>query len=134
MLDRNNIEKRQATTINLQSNAICERMHQSVGNSLRILRNWHPPLEHMIPAQQLVDNELANAIYAIRASYIGSVKTTSSALAFHRDMVMNIPLSADLTLIQQNQQQMIDQRLIQSNQKRFAYDDQLGPEALKLTY
>jgi hypothetical protein len=51
MLDRNNIEKRQATTINPQSNAICERMHQIVGNSLRILRNWHPPLEHMIPAR-----------------------------------------------------------------------------------
>jgi hypothetical protein len=80
-------------------------MHQSVGNSLCILLNWQPPLEHMIPAQQLVDNALANAMYATRASNGGSMKTTSSALAFHHDMVMNIPLSADLTLIQQNRQQ-----------------------------
>jgi transposase InsO family protein len=54
MLERNNIEKRQKTTKNPQSNAICERMHQSVGNSLRILRDWRPPLQGLIPAQQLV--------------------------------------------------------------------------------
>ena len=134
MLERNNIEKRQTTTKNPQSNAICERMHQSVGNSLRILRDWRPPLQELIPAQQLVDNALANAMYATRASYSGSVKTTPGALAFHRDMVMNIPLLADLTLIQQNRQQMIDQRLIQSNRKRFAYNYQPGQEVLKLTY
>jgi transposase InsO family protein len=134
MLERNYIEKRVTTVKNPQANAICERMHQSVGNSLRTLRNWHPPLENLIPAQQLVDNALANAMYATRASYNGSLKTTPGALAFHRDMVMNIPLLADLTLIQQNRQQMIDQRLIQSNRKRFAYNYQPNQEVLKLTY
>jgi hypothetical protein len=134
MLERTDIEKRMTTAKNPQSNAICERMHQSVGNSLRTLRNWHPPLENLISARQLVDNALANAMYATCASYSGSLKTTPGALAFHRDMVMNIPLLADLTLIQENRQQMIDQRLIQSNRKRFAYNYQPGQRVLKMTY
>ena len=41
---------------------------------------------------------------------------------------------ADLHLIQQNKQFLIDQRLVQANQKRFSYDYQVGEEVLKLTY
>jgi hypothetical protein len=77
---------------------------------------------------------LANAMYATRASYHSSILTTPGALAFHRDMVMNIPFMADLNLIQQHRQHLIDERLLANNRKRFAHDYQPGQEVLKLVY
>jgi hypothetical protein len=116
----------------MRANAICEQMHQSIGNSLRILRSWQPPQPRT--EEEMVDAALANAMYATRASYHGSLKTSPGALAFHRDMVMNIPLVSDLTMIQQNRQALIDQRLIHSNLKRFAYDYQPNQEVLLLAH
>jgi hypothetical protein len=118
---------------NPQANAICERMHQSVGNSLRVLKQWNPPAG-LNDAHALVDAALANAMYATRASFHSGLQTTPGALAFHRDMVMNIPLMSDLMLIQHNQQQLIDNRLIESNRRRFSYDYQPNQEVLKLEY
>jgi hypothetical protein len=46
-----------------KQNAICERMHQAVGNSLRVLWQWTPP-NHLDYAHLLVDTALANAMYA----------------------------------------------------------------------
>ena len=41
---------------------------------------------------------------------------------------------ADLQLIQQHRQQLIDTRLIEANRKRFSYDYAIGDEVLKLIY
>jgi hypothetical protein len=133
MLHHNNIQSRCTEMKNPQSNAVCEQMHQSVGNSLRVLNQWNPPAG-LNDAHVLVDVALANAIYTTHASYHMGLQTTPRALAFHCDMVKNIPLMFDLTLIQQNRQRLIDQRLIESNWKRFAYDYQPNQEVLKLEY
>ena len=133
MLDCNQIERRPTTAKNPQSNAICERMHQSVGNSLRVLRQMNPPIGANTP-QALLDSALANAMYATRARYHSGLNTTPGAMAFHRDMVLNIPFHADLRLIQQHRQHLIDERLIVSNRKRFAHDYQPNKEVLKLVY
>jgi hypothetical protein len=101
MLHCSNIQSHCSTTKNPQANAICEQMHQSVGNSLRVLRQWNPPAG-INDAHALVDAALANAMYATRASYHTGLQTTPRALAFHHDMGVNIPLMSDLTLIQQN--------------------------------
>jgi hypothetical protein len=69
-------------------------------------------------------------MYATCASYHSGIQTTPGALAFHRDMAMNIPMMSDLTLVQQNRQRLIDQRLIESNRKRFSYDYQVNQEIL----
>jgi hypothetical protein len=57
--------------------------------------------------------ECAIRWYHLALSHIG---------VFHRNMVMNIPMMLDLTLVQQNRQRLIDQRLIKSNRKCFSYD------------
>jgi transposase InsO family protein len=67
MLERHFIQRCPTTAKNPQANAICEQMHQSVGNSLRVLRQWTPPAG-INDANMLVDTALANAIYATRAS------------------------------------------------------------------
>ena len=46
---------------------------------------------------------------------------------------MDIPLIADLHLIQKHKQVLIDECLIQANQRQFSYDYQIRDEVLKLT-
>jgi hypothetical protein len=78
-------------------------MHQSVCNSLRVLWQWNPPAG-LNDVHALVDAALANAMDTTHASFHSGLQTTPGALAFHHDMVMNIPLMSDLTLVQQNRQ------------------------------
>jgi hypothetical protein len=82
----------------------------------RVLKQWNPPAG-LNNAHALVDAALANAMYTTRASFHSGLRTTPGALAFHCNMVMNIPLMSDLMLIQQNWQQLIDHCLIESNCK-----------------
>ena len=93
-LDRHGIRSRPTTAKNPQSNAIVERMHQAVGNTLRALVTLTPP--HGIQqANQLVDTALANCLFATRAAVNGSLKASPGSLAFGRDMILDIPLLAD---------------------------------------
>jgi transposase InsO family protein len=105
---------RPTTPKNPRANSICERMHQVVGNTLRVL--------------------IADAVYATRCTYHSSLKTTPGGLAFGRDMILDVPLVNDLYQIQQRRQSLIDQRLIEANAKRFSYDYNVGEEVLKLVY
>jgi transposase InsO family protein len=53
MLQQYNIKRQPTTVKNPQANAICKRMHQAVGNSLRMLQQWTPPNHlddaHLLP-------------------------------------------------------------------------------------
>jgi predicted DNA binding CopG/RHH family protein len=127
------IEPRSISAKNPQANAVCERMHQTIGNSLRVLVTLNHPF-NINDAEQLVDTAIANAVYAHRCSYHGTITATPGSLAFHRDMILDLPMQADLQLIHQHRQQLIDKELIKANRRRFAYDYQPGQEVLKLRY
>jgi hypothetical protein len=49
---------------NPQSNAICERMHQTVNNVLRALVHTNPPT-NMTQARDIIDDALATAMHAM---------------------------------------------------------------------
>jgi hypothetical protein len=132
MLEQYDIQCQPTTVKNLQANAICKRMHQAAGNSLRILKQWTPP-NHLGDAL-LVDTVLANAMYATCATFHSGLMTTPGALSFSRDMVMNIPFVAGLTLICDNCQRLIGERIICSNVRRHSYDYQPGQEVLNQVY
>jgi hypothetical protein len=108
-------------------------MHQAVGDSLRILKQWMPP-NHLDNAHLLIDTAWANAMYATRATFHSGLMSTPGVLSFSRYMVMNIPFVADLTLICDNCQRLIDERVIHSNVRHHSYDYQPGQEVLKLVY
>jgi hypothetical protein len=108
-------------------------MHQSIGNSLRVLSALQPPVG-VVDANQMIDTALANAVYATRCTYHSTLKTTPGGLAFGRDMILNIPLMTDLQLLRERRQQLIDKRLIAANAKRFSFDYRVGDEVLKLAY
>ncbi|KAG7340303.1 integrase core domain containing protein [Nitzschia inconspicua] len=127
------IHSRPTTAKNPQANSVCERMHQAIGNTLRVLSTMEPPRGHS-SAKQLVDTAIADAVYAARCIYSSALKTTLGGLAFGRDMILNIPLVTDLQLLQKRRQTLIDQRLIEANTKRFSYDYAIGDKVLKLVY
>ena len=53
-------------------------------------------------------------------------------MAFHRDMILNIPLIVDFELLRQRRQALIDKSLLRANAKRIDHDYQPGDQALKL--
>jgi hypothetical protein len=82
-------------------------MHQAVGNTLRVLNTLNPPAG-VTSLNELVDTALANAMYATRAAVHGTLKATPGSIAFSRDMILDIPFIADLQLLQEKRQQLID--------------------------
>jgi len=133
MLRNHNIQSHTTTSKNPQANSICERMHQTVGNILRALQSMQPPAG-VEDANRLVDTALANCVFATRAALHGTLKGSPGSLVFGRDMLLDIPLIADWNLIREWRQQIIDQRLVEANRKRFSYDYQVGQQVLKFNY
>ena len=59
-----------------------------------------------------IDSILHTAAYAVRATVHGTLKATPGSLAFHRNMILNIPFVANLVNLSDWRQQIIDQRTI----------------------
>ena len=115
MLNNYDIIHRPCTVKNPQSNAICERLHQTVTNALRPLIHAHPP-QNVDDAAMLIDTALSTAAFSARAAIHSTLKISPpGALVFHRDMVLDIPIIADLQLLQQQRQALIDRNLMRAN-------------------
>ena len=82
-----------------------------------------------------MDTALANCQFAILAllSILVSVQAPEDWL-FGRDMILDIPLVEDWNLICTHRQQLIDNRLLAANHKRFSHDYNIGDEVLKIIY
>ncbi len=78
------------TTKNPQSNAVCERMHQTVGNVLRTLLHGNP-LQNIANAAQYVDEALSIAMHAMQAGVHFTLGSSPGNLVFNRDIFLNIP-------------------------------------------
>jgi hypothetical protein len=109
-LQVNNVNSRPTISKNPQANSVCERMHQTIGNTLQVLSTLNPP-EGVEQAEHLVDTAIADAVYATRCTYHGTLKTTPGGLAFSRDMILNLPLVTDLQQLQKRRQEIIDKAI-----------------------
>jgi hypothetical protein len=105
-----------STSKNLQSNAICERMHQTVTNVLRTLVHTNPP-QNMTQARDIIDN--AHAMQTSIASTLGS---TPGVLAFAQDMFLNVLLIADWQAIAQTCEHHVNENLRCANRKQRQFD------------
>jgi hypothetical protein len=56
---------------------------------------------------------------------------SSGALAFGRDMYMDIPIIADILTLQKNRQGQVDRRLLRANAKRIPYDYEVNDMVFK---
>ena len=62
------------------------------------------------------------------------MKLSPGAIVFNRDVLLDIPVMADLKLLQHRRQQVIDKNLERANRKRIAQDDQPGDKVLRIVY
>ena len=86
------------TRRNPASNGICERMHLTVGNVLRKLIQSEPP-RTLSNAKTMIDSALATTPHALRTNVSQVTGYSPEALAFHRDMLLDILLIIDLLQI-----------------------------------
>jgi len=119
-----------STVKNPQSNAVCERLHQSIGNALRVL-NYDVPPNTFEDATERIESALQTAAYAARTAIHSTMMESPGNIAFHRDMLLNIPLIVDFELMRQRRQALIDKSLIRANAKRIDFDYQPGQLVLK---
>ena len=125
MLLRHNIRSHTTTAKNPKVNSVCEQMHQTISNSMRVLSTLQPP-QGIETAYQLVDTAIANAVFAHRSTFSSAHNSTPGGLAFQRDMILDLPLIADFQIIREKRQQFTDQRPVAANRKRFSYDYTIG--------
>ena len=116
---------------NPQSNAICERLHQSVGNALRIYLSQQTS-ENVLNIAELVDNALATALHASRSTIHRTLGMSPGGIVFQRDMFLNIPLQVDFAILQEKRQLVINDNLRRANKRRHRHDYHPGNECLIL--
>jgi hypothetical protein len=116
---------------NPQANAICERMHQVVGNVLRTILYGHQP-QNVADANALVDYALATSSYALRSSSHRSLGASPGAVTFHRDMLIDVPYVANMLLLRDKRQTLIDYNLRRENNRLRTFDYQVGQDVLEL--
>jgi hypothetical protein len=87
MLNLWGIEAHPISVRNPQANAVCERMHQTVGNLLCTLLYTNPP-HNLQQANNLVDTALATASHALCSTIHSTMMGLSPAgsIVFHRDL------------------------------------------------
>ena len=113
------------TVKNPQLNAIIERLHQTMGDILRVMLHINPSNDKN-DANQIVDNALATCVYSSRYAVNHTMQTSPGALVFQWDMMMNVPLIANVYIIQQRRQQLINENLRRNNARRIQHKYSIG--------
>ena len=86
----------------------------TVGNVLRTLIHTEPP-GTLADAKTLIDSALATASHAVRTNISQATGYSPGALAFHRDMLVDVPLVIDLLQIRDKRRIMVDENLLRIN-------------------
>lgn len=127
------IKKTYITTRNPQGNSVIERTHLAIAQVLRTLIELKPP-NSKDEADALIESAFATAMHAARcASNSQLMGHSPGSLAFKRDMFLDIPMMADLLLLQKTRQLKIDERLLRANAKRLFKDYKVGDRVYALT-
>jgi hypothetical protein len=119
-----------STSKNPQSNAICERMYQTVTNVLKTLVHTNPP-QNMTQARDVIDDALATSMHAMQTTVATTLGSTPVALASAQDMFLNVPLIADWQAIAHTCEHHVNESLQCANRKQCQYDYAPGQQVLK---
>ena len=95
MLGKHYIKNVPITTRNPQANAICERMHSTIVNVLRIILRINPP-SNEDEAQQVMENALATYMHSKRCAVHEALKISPGALVYQRDTFVDVSVASDL--------------------------------------
>ncbi len=95
------IKKMSITKRNPQANAIVERVHQTIGNMIRMFQVQN--MEEEKPWTAV----LSTVAFAVRATVHTTTNATAMQLAFGRDAILNIQFKANWKLIKDRKQKLI---------------------------
>ena len=109
------------TSWNPQANASFERMHQTVGNILRVILYTNPP-RTVANAADLIDQAIATAMHSMKVNVTSTIKVSPGSLVFGIDIILDIPLIAYWKMIQHDRQTLVNERLYQANEGRRRFD------------
>ena len=120
------IKVRPITTRNPQSNAILERVHQTIGNIIRTFKVQNMVLDDENPW----DGILASTMFSLRATVHTTTQHTPTQLVFNRDSILNVPIEANWKLIKQRKQALINKGNERENKLRKDHTYNIGDKVL----
>ena len=118
------IKRRPETTRNPQANSVIERVHQTLGNIIRVYD--YDALDEEDPWS----GPLSAAMFALRATYHTTLQASPTQLVFGRDAILNTKFVADWHLIRKRKQRIINENNQRENDKRLAHEYQAGDSIL----
>ena len=118
------LKSKPITTRNPQSNAIIERIHQTIGNIIRTF-----------DVSNIVNNDpwsgiLAVTMFAVRATYHTTLQASPMQLVFGQDAILNIKHDADWEHIRQRKQLRINSNNKRENMRRNDHQYKIGDKIL----
>ena len=85
----------------------------------------------MTQARDIIDDALATAMHAMQTTIATILGSTPGALAFARDMFLNVPLIADWQAIARTCEHHVNENLQPANRKQRQYDYTPEQQVLK---
>ena len=114
------------TTRNPQSNAIIERVHQTIGNIIRTFDVKH------IDDDNPWGGILATTMFAVRATYHTALQASPMQLVFGRDAILNVKHVTDWEHINEHKQRTsrMNYNNKRENAKRLDHNYEVGDQVL----
>jgi len=117
LLDSYGIQPKATSIKNPQSNAIVERVHLTIGDSLRAMDLSSRPFD-----DTSIHGILQSAAWALRTTYHTSLRTSPGQLAFGQDMVVPATYLANWRHINSHRHKNILYNNARENKSRIDYD------------
>ena len=98
------------TVKNAQLNGICEWMHQKMLNVLKVYSKTQM-INTFNDAEHVMDHAIAASIHATCCAVNHAMQHSPGKIVFQRDMLLVIPVMADLVAIRERRHLLIDENL-----------------------
>ena len=90
------------------------------------------PPQNIADANAFIDKILASAQYAARCTVHKTFGISPGSIVFHRDMLLPIPIIANLQFLREKRQAVIDKNNLRDNRRRRTHDYAVGDQILIL--
>ena len=102
---------------NPQADPILERLHQTIGNIIRIFTTQEMDLDNENPWEGV----LSSTMFAIRSTVHTNTQHISSQLVFGRDTILHINQEANWQLVEQRKQALMNKDYQKENRRRQSH-------------
>ena len=111
------VKKKTITKRNPQSNAIVERVHQTIGNMIRSFEVQNMDLDELDTWSGILTTVVFTAIITTHTT----TRATLMQLVFGRDTILNISFTSNWKYIEGRKRKFIDHNNIKENTKRIPH-------------